>query len=102
MTYYGQTLRELVTADGIQKIYSQTADTTIRMKDSTFFNDWMWGSTIKNNPYNDPFLTFFDPANAWITADDYFEGLSATYSKDKWSKQYEEWLSKGYVQNTVA
>ena len=102
MTYYGQTLRELVTADGIQKIYSQTADTTIRMKDSTYFNDWMWGSTINGNPYNDPFLTFRDTANASITAEVYFNGLSATYNKGSWSKQYAEWVQKGYVQNTVA
>ena len=99
LTYYGQTLRDLKTSENVKLVYATTADSTIRSKDSTFFGDWMWGTTVNGNPYSDPFLAFFDSD---MSAQDYFDGLSATYSKNSWAKQYAERAANVYVRSTVS
>lgn len=83
-TFYAKNLIELKNDSHILNPVSSN-EKVIRNPSTFSMESWAWTTTIGGKQYSNPYMVFSDSSTNSITAEQYFEGLSAYMSEEKWN-----------------
>ena len=85
LTPYARSLWDVIHDENTEIVYP-SIDNILRVENSTFFSGWEWGSKVRANGVvqnvYEPMMSFYSYPE--LTVEDYFNGLSDNYSKEKW------------------